>query len=149
MQIIENKFFGSNKNQNWNSCLKELNWYVVLTQIIFLWNKLARISASSNQKAARSEQRGQRFNRNKVIELFSLLLGKVKVISFVVCFWPVALSFEMFCSICLVVSKQQQRQADCLYFKYWFICLLILVLFLRNLNLTFLVISISPVCVST
>ena len=54
-----------------------------------------------------------------------------------------------FFPVCLVVNKQRKGQADCLYFKYWFICLLFFVLFLRNLNKMFLFISISSVHVST
>ena len=61
----------------------------------------------------------------------------MKVSSFVVCVWPVALTFELYRSICPVVREQRQRRVDCLYFKYWFMCSSVLVLFLRNLNLTF------------
>ena len=55
----------------------------------------------------------------------------------------------MISSVCLVVSEQKQHQADCFYLKYWFICSLVLVLFLSNLNLNFLFVSIISVRFST
>ena len=62
--------------------------------------------------------------------------GELKVVSFVLCVWLVSLTFNFF-KLFIVVSEQRKRQVDCLYFKYWFTCLLFLVLFLRNLNITF------------
>ena len=93
-------------------------------------------------------RKGGRFNQIKVIESLNLLPGKVRVSSFFICVQTVALSFEMFRSICLVVRKQRQRQADFLYFKYRFICLLALILFIRKLDLTSLFILINSVRVS-
>ena len=112
-----------------NRCI---GWYVVITnitQISLIRNK----RASSKKRAARTEAliKARWYNHSLYCRV------KVKVNSFVVCVCPVALIFELFRSICLFVSKQRQSPEDCLYFKYWFMCLLVLVMFLRNLSLTF------------
>ena len=72
--------------------------------------------ASQQAESSVNSQDG-RFNQSEVIKLLAILPSKSKASSSVVFVRPVSLTFEIFCSICLVVSKQRQRRADCLYCK--------------------------------
>ena len=79
------------------------------TRLIKMKIRIRNKPASSKKREVSSKDGS--FNQNKVIELPLYYREKVKVSCFVVCVWPVALTFELYRSIFPVVRKQRQRQA--------------------------------------